>query len=587
MSSPKSPIAEGFVAIGIDTIEENHEDGADFDNSLEKQAQPATDAVPASEILPQASERQELLVEELDSVLPILKLFNGLVSINDTYYIQGGASQDELLKAASIAKNITKYTVTDHPKDRDNPKIHTGAFLRLVQLLNPVTHSTILFPNLTHLRIDRAAASADQLTLFCAPSLNRLELIDISDDRQDVLRVFLRILADTSKGLESITLQGPVQYSSLKNILLFDQLCHLHINAATTIKTGFLKVLGSRSPSLEALRIDMSKAKYVRYPSRTSASESVTTTVAQTRFHRLSKLYITGGTELIEDMLGMVSSKDLDELSLVYQWPTPSTLAMPKKLPGMSLLESEKIKKRLGPMETLTWASAQDSFFSALNSALLNWKDTLRVVDVGIYLDDWTSLGIQVGTPGGRSVSPPLIIPEATFSRLMDIELRELRVSEWKVDSDYDIIQHLLDAQRNKLLEVLELPAVRQDQEGIPLVQLSTIAQNFPKLHSLICPLDFDVLDDDDDDPLPFPAKALSHQLRSLGIWYTEAPDDEHLPILARYIDYLFPEIDSIFSMGYDSEEEEENWRVLGNLVKLCQSVRKDDVSRRISEVAL
>ncbi|KAF4613329.1 hypothetical protein D9613_010801 [Agrocybe pediades] len=472
-----------------------------------------------------------------DSLWPILESFKGVTLLNGSYYFQGVASPEEIIRAASIARSIVRFTLTDNP-ETTKQSIQTGTIIRLVQLLSPVMQGP-LFPNLTHLRVDGCgASSADQLNLFLTPSLKQLNATNIPDDRQDVLSVFLDTLAMIAKDMEHLALRGLTQTRQLLACSNFERLLHLEIDGSVHISSQFLADVG-RLPSLKSFHLGTTTSGTPVGSKLDSASNAVD----MISFLHLLKLHVIASPEVVKSLLGMVSSRLLSDLSLTFLWPEAAA--------GKPIVVRKRIRVAFLSNVPLI-----------LESALQKWRETLKAV------------AISIENAGEGSSPVPMVLAPTTLSLLMDLNLQRLKISQWTIHYSSDIVGNLLTAKWARL-EALSLP--NGNNTFVTPSRLIEIAERFPALVELHCALNFQELSNESQ-PLGLPANALTHPLNFFTFWTTAPVEAAKLPNLARFIDYLFPNLQKLEIM---SNTDWLDGNQLKALLQLCQAVRKDDASRK------
>jgi len=209
----------------------------------------------------------------------------------------------------------------------------------------------------------------------------------------------------------------------------------------------------------------------------------------------------------------------------------------------------------------MTPASPKEVFAHSLDSALIKWRKSIEFVETDVKV---INLKLETIIPGYT------VLPDATIDALMEINLKQLKISGWDINPAYNIVQRLRESKATQL-EVLHFSF----DQHITFSQLMVIAEGFSALQYLRCKLSLP----EDKDKLTFPVKAMSHGLRQLVIVNTPTPKVYILPSIARYLNCLFPHLDEIVIIPGPTDKDKENWDLLRSLVKLCQDVRQDDAS--------
>ncbi|KAF9564027.1 hypothetical protein CPC08DRAFT_705558 [Agrocybe pediades] len=478
------------------------------------------------------------LARVADSLSPILESFQDVALLNGFHYFQGDASPEELIQASSIAKSIVQFTLTDFPEKADH-RVKTGTIIRLVQLLSSVMQGP-LFPNLAHLRINRAESSADQLNMFLSPSMKKLELISIACDRQEELSVFLKILAVVAQGMECLTLRGFTQEGPMLASLQFKQLLHLEINGSAPISFSFLEDVG-RLPSLKSFHLHAENPIYTVHSNPASGSHAAGTNL----FLQLSKLHIIARHEIVRDLLEVVPIGVLCDISLTFSWP---------KGESSQTSTASKNSKGAKTSSTANVSGTVESVSGIIESALRKWRETL----------------VSVGINAPENSSYPAVLSPTILSLLMNLNLQQLKISGWGIHSSFDIVDTVLKT-KGLNLQALHLP--NKQNTLVTLPQLTELAEGFHSLVELRCTLDLGVLSDESK-PIYFPKDPLSHPLKALQVGTTLPVSIAQLLPLARFIDYLFPNVEKLDMVS------EDDGKLLKALVRLCQDARKDEVLR-------
>ena len=176
----------------------------------------------------------------------------------------------------------------------------------------------------------------------------------------------------------------------------------------------------------------------------------------------------------------------------------------------------------------------------------------------------------QLGSNFQCLLNPP-ILPEDIFRRLISLPVIEsFEVKGWMLNSVGSVL-NVAESTFPKL-KTLFLAS-----DSISLFTLRRVAESCPKLESFQCRIDS--LSPIPEYTTPNTA-ALSHGLRVLSVSSSSSdppPTTKQLCLIARHLYLLFPNLETINTYeGHNAEQ----WDIVNELVKMCQTARVDDMHR-------
>ena len=264
----------------------------------------------------------------------------------------------------------------------------------------------------------------------------------------------------------------------------------------------------------------------------------------------LEELTVAGNPDLIEDLIDDVSSRDLRELSVIF--------------------ESQNLSKKR-------------SKGNGEKSRVLMWDDSELLIISNVFnlsIQKWVNTLVSVSFCNGRTIKPTSFPGDIFETLLLAPRIEKFEVTGFDVDSVDTALHRLKEISPSKL-KVLHLP-FHTAASGISLSRLRFIALHCPQLVSFRCRFKHlsNVPAYDTPDPL-------SHQLQVLSVANAEPHHDHYqrLPQIARYLDSLFPNlrvIETRDGMGYNGDQ----WASVFNLIKLCQAVRLDVEYRKLGKAS-
>lgn len=199
-------------------------------------------------------------------------------------------------------------------------------------------------------------------------------------------------------------------------------------------------------------------------------------------------------------------------------------------------------------------------FTELLRTLCSRWAASLKAVSV-----------CQLGGSFQRLLNPPTF-PEETLRELLLLPaIENLEIKGWMLDSVESILNK---AEPIPNLKSLLLP-LDETNSGISLPTLRHIAKTYPKLESFQCRIE--PLSQIPEYPVPT-TDALSHGLRTLSVGNSSPlPNAKRLHLIARHLYLLFPHLETI---NTSEEHNAEQWVIVDELVKMCQTARMDDMNR-------
>ncbi|KAF8801992.1 hypothetical protein BYT27DRAFT_7173549 [Phlegmacium glaucopus] len=223
--------------------------------------------------------------------------------------------------------------------------------------------------------------------------------------------------------------------------------------------------------------------------------------------------------------------------------------------------EQEMQKKLLKEQERLARVAFYTvSFTELLQTLCSRWTASLKAVSVS-----------QSGESFRRLLEPPTL-PEETFLELLLLPaIENLEVKGWMLDSIESVLEVI---QPLPNLRSLLLP-LDETNSGISLFTLRHVAETCLKLESFQCRIES--LSRIPEYTVPTTG-ALSHGLRLLSVGNSSPlSNTKQLKLIARHLYLLFPHLETIST---SEEHNAEQWAIVDELVKMCQTARMDDSNR-------
>ena len=496
---------------------------------------------------------------------------------------------------------VSKFILTDAARKNPEGQVSPAAFFRLALSQEP---EIPFFPSLSNLVIIDANASLSYLELFLTPSLKSLEVLRIPDAQQTTLFAFLVSLAEKALELQTFIL-GPGRFppSSLQIIPQFNSLCHLELkNEDPNLPLAFFETIGSL-PKLETLILDARHVSSIVSINQSNSMEKPTippnpdnfpdansmdgksnedgaanVLLSQTistsgTFNQLSKLHVVGWLPLLEDLIPRIMSTRLEDISVTLirfsydeVWAKAEEEEERKrqkrqreagKLGRQSTLTTLKSNEELKSLTNLSFDAHTVSFTELLRLLFHRWTISLKIVSVCQLSGSFQCL------------LKPSTLPEEIFQKLLLLPaIESLEVKGWGLNSVESVL-NVTESIPN--LKSLLLPLGRINS-GISLPTLRRVAEICPKLELFQCNIQSLALIPEYTVPT---TETLFHGLRTLSIGnLCPHPDSKKLYLIARHLDLLFPHLEKITtSEGHNAEQ----WVVVDELVKMCQTARMDE----------
>lgn len=197
------------------------------------------------------------------------------------------------------------------------------------------------------------------------------------------------------------------------------------------------------------------------------------------------------------------------------------------------------------------------------NVATLRWDNSLE--SLTISLQDTFEPTLIPHASQTLELPSDLILSWSQFCNLQTLD-----ISFWKLPSLNDVLVQFSGSWPQ--LQSLRFPL---EPYGSPvnLGSLRTLATHCPNLRVIQAPVDASF-----DEIIPFDSSAgyaLKHKLSILSVGSTATP--QQVLTIGRYINILFPHLDMLET---HKGHNEEHWRQISDVVRLCQKVREDDNNR-------
>ena len=382
-------------------------------------------------------------------------------------------------------------------------------------------HPSALFPSLRHLYcLDQGSIS--HISLFLSPLLESLELNYIGGFEDTIVGPFLATLS--SQTLSKIVLRdGQMSADILKNTIVhFKHLRSLELSYSVFVndfKFALWEVLGTL-PSLADLTLESNDLTSFFYPAQ-APENSNRKSGGRKYFDALESVSIKGFIKsfLIQHLLGFIDSPYLKSIKV-------STATIPQD-------ESE-------------------AFFTPCMAIVASkWSQSL------------TTLVISSASVGRCAISNCLML-------LTDLhEMQTFHLNGWSmINIDDEVRRLVMSWPKLRTFTLIYVP--------ISLSTLRIIAENCPELRCLRIPLDISSIP-----PFDTSGKSLRHDLEVLavGTWKvrpsTKTTSECRIQV-ARYLNFIFPYLRSI-----EAHPEYATWSRIRDMVKLCQVITPEELSRR------
>ena len=399
-------------------------------------------------------------------------------------------------------------------------EVNPSTYIRIAQL-----QSSPLFPSLRRLELYFTESFGSHVFLFLSPLLDSLEFRDDSGRgfEHTAAGSFLATLSRSPQMLRRIVLSGRMPVEIFKNYFIhFKQLRSLELlDAVFMTDFSLWEVLGTL-PSLEILNMEFNDPE--SYP--VHAPENSNYQSGGLRyFDALESLHVTGPSFLIQHLLVIIDSPCLKSISLSPCHPDYADLDLGNILAPSTTIMASK------------------------------WSQSLKELTVNLY---FTSGSIAYR-------NSKFLMP---LTDLYDLhEIQTFILMGWRMEKNNDSLQRLVMSWP-KLRTLKLLPSMFvANQAFLSLSNLRVIAENCPKLRTLVIGLDIDTIP-----PVDISSKSLRHRLEVLnvvGVHQSISQISQECQIqIVRHLDLNFPYLKTI-------EVRDGKWSGICDLVRLCQDARR------------
>ncbi|KAF8801987.1 hypothetical protein BYT27DRAFT_7244930 [Phlegmacium glaucopus] len=474
----------------------------------------------------------DALWENLDSLVPLLRVLPALRLENNAYVLSGDVSRADWNRLEYYARKVKVFQTM--PSDTIGREVVPSTYIRIAQL-----QSSALLPSLRHLcySLKARSTSTSHIFLFLSPSLESLELTNTTDSENTLVQSFLDTVS--SPVLKRIVLHTRrLSSSTLKTIAKFKQLRTLELVPLDTVyDSASWEVIGTL-PSLANLTLKVISSQAERQSHlgdvwKGSNSEGG----GPKHFNALETLLVTTFFPLIRHLLESIESPCLKSIEVhpSIEW------------------ESIQGSRNLECLER--------DLFDIITMVCSKWPQSLENLVIG-----------QHNVGNSRYSSQPQhshTFSESITELLMDLhEIQTIHIQGWRIiDVSDEVIVRRLVISWPKLTTLI-LPV--NHEESISLSTLKTIARKCPKLRHLQIRLDV---------TSAIPSVTVRHRLGVLKVAYHHGSyTTEKLQCqiaVARYLDSIFPYLESIETLP-GSKDETRNFSEIHKLVKLCWDVRQE-----------
>jgi hypothetical protein len=437
------------------------------------------------------------------------------------------------------------YLELNSKAQEEASQISTGTYIRVVQRLK----GEPLFPSLSRIHIEDFDASVDYLPLLISPVLQSVQLVNVKHGAgvapgpTVALTALLNDLLEWAPDLHSLTItQVPELPMSLLQII--SGLSHLRVLRLSTFSQvqSFEEFRPLSALALSTLSLQFSCSLYTPLPTPVVPSP--------TFLGVLETLHIAGPVNAISDFLQSIDSQSLGVLSLEILKPKLSSCG---KLSCKKATTKKSLKRSsLGEGEEApTPANEPERLISFICS---RWAGRLK----GLTIVSSVSLTLDL----------------LNMSNLRSMEC--LHIEGCSVTN----IQPTLNLSPTIWHSLTSLHLPTNIRISYPL--LRQIALAGPFLEELAVYIDIDEV------PHLNELRTLVHPLRSLCIHQSggsvegfaspnhRAENWPHLIAISRFLNALFPSLQSLIATTRDKD----HWRGVWRLIQLCHDARADDECR-------
>lgn len=523
----------------------------------------------------------------------------------------------DLERVQVYAQKVMRFISTN--EDLDAPIVAPSVYIRLLQLLKGP-----LLPSICDLRLSSSSSVLPYISTFLSTSLRSVEMDITFSTHSQILEPFFNMLPFDAPSLERLVLRGPDKLPSvsLEFISYCVNLRCLELSDVVGIKDwSLVKCIGSL-PNLEELIVVSRNLEY-------RSDEMI---LDAGGFYNLQKLSITAPLLLIRDLVQFIASTLHDalltpimDLSLLFMPPAkfpdppdattgplisapnhakpskgdkvmPTSISKTKSIGksgteatlGGKATKAKKIEEKCRdpspeaeavfkslPSEQVASPLITDNVAKPSSSMWLVFlQQIFRVMTVR-----WGN-SLQSLTFSLQDTSNPMLIPDESHILELPLDLilswrqfRNLQTLDarfWKFASLDHALVELASSWPH--LQVLRLPLAPYS---------STINLSSLRLLALYCP-DLNTIQASINDAgleiLPVHCTAgyaLRHKLATLSVGSVFPPQQ---PLgISRYINILFPYLKTLETHEGLNEQQ---WRQIYDLIRLCQSATEDDRNR-------
>ncbi|KAH9474463.1 hypothetical protein JR316_0012922 [Psilocybe cubensis] len=501
----------------------------------------------------------------VDSLFPLFSQFGqgyfstdffnkALVSV---YFLRGGNIKGDVIKKVlSYAENIGQFTLKEDAGSERPKSIDPGSIVRLAYICGQEKRGPLL-SSLQTLKIDGATTTLCQLPLFLTPSLRSVEISNVQKPFHENILVFLSSLADEAPLLTHLSFgSGCTPADWLPTWFKFGKLRHLDITDCMDLQScDVLQTLGTLM-ELESLKLDVKwSTQYVGRSDRRmnpaifggdmkkddAASTTSKPGFLTSWFINLKTLSVTSQLKIMDDLLSLIDSKNMQSISLDLI-PEQGSLA-DKVISSLELFKQSTGK----------------------------WANTL--VNISLQLPEEKK-------KTAAAAAFPKLSSEDLEILLKPQNLEKLDISG--IGLNFTPFDSLSSKKLTKLKE-LHLP-LHKGSSYLTFESLRRVAETFPRLISFRCGIDlcshvpqYSNTSAGNSNLLAHPLEIL-HVGKSNAVSNAFAMEEQRLLDIARHLNILFPNLKRI-EVSKD-ESDFCRWESIDRMVKLCQSTRLDETCR-------
>ncbi|XP_006455069.1 hypothetical protein AGABI2DRAFT_209334 [Agaricus bisporus var. bisporus H97] len=406
-----------------------------------------------------------------------------------------------------------------YSRDPDSLDIAMHVYFRIAQL-----RRLPLLPSLRHLKCPHISQDdflISSICLFLTPSLSELNFEKITGVEDKLIGTFLHTLICEEARIERLELVGEgLTKDTLMYIGRLMSLKSLIVNGmGRYVDLEVVKSLG-RIPGLEELELDLEESGLL------SEGEEL-------GFKELTKLEVVAPLSFIKALVLSIGTTQLKRIGLE----------------GSTTDEVGIVDRK-----------------DLLGTLVRKWKNTLTYIRM-----------VHTTEPGSddeTTIPASTRISMNTISPLLELSnLRHLELDGYALEVGDANITEMAESWPN--IETLHLPFMGSGIRRPTVISLQTLSRQCPALRSLTIPLDtadFTMLHD---------TTVSVHRLRVLTVAGPDEPWERRRETrLAPAMDRLFPYLERV--AGHVESREVERWQHVEELVKMCQSVRREAVQNQM-----